>query len=140
MTVKPTSRLEALFETERPEWEQALREAEAELSELRVRENELQRLIHRARVALGLVRPEDQPSSRREPTLHSAMAEVLKDHADGLTAPELLSEINQLGLYTSRNGSAVPLNQIHARASNYRQLFEKREGRIRLRPGIAPPA
>jgi hypothetical protein len=50
-----------------------------------------------------------------------------------MTARDLASEINEERLYRKRDDSAVETNQIHARAKNYGDLFEKVGTRIRLR-------
>ena len=66
-------------------------------------------------------------------TLHEAMSRVLRDRPNGLSAGELADAINRHELYRKRDGSPVHLSQIHARAANYGSLFEKANGRIRLR-------
>lgn len=126
-------RLQQLLEGQRPAWESAIEEAEAELGGLRSREAQLIELIHRARVALGQQDAglADGPGSRA--TLHDAMATVLRERGQPLTGRELADEINRRGLYRQKDGSPVPLNQVHARASNYGDLFVKQDGRIGLR-------
>lgn len=126
-------RLEQLLEGQRPAWESAIEEAEAELVGLRRREAQLIELIRRARVALGQqdAIAADGPAASRA-TLHDAMATVLREHGEPLTGRELADEINRRGLYRQRDGSPVPLNQVHARASNYSNRFVKQGGRIGL--------
>lgn len=127
-------RLEQLLEGQRPAWESAIKEAEAELVELRSREDQLLALIRRARVALGEqdagLADGPEPST---PKLHEAMATVLRERGEPLTGRELADEINRRGLYRRKDGSPLPLNQVHARASNYGDLFVKEDGRIGLR-------
>lgn len=127
-------RLQQLLEGQRPAWESAIEEAEAELVGLRSREAQLIELIHRARVALGQQDAglADGPGASRA-TLHDAMATVLRERGQPLTGRELADEINRRGLYRQKDGSPVPLNQVHARASNYSDLFVKQDGRIGLR-------
>jgi hypothetical protein len=127
-------RLHELLEGQRPAWESAIEEAEAELVALREREAQLIELIHRARVALGQ-QNSDAADRFRAPrvTLHDAMATVLRERGRPLTGRELADEINRRGLYRQKDGSPVPLNQVHARASNYGDLFVKEDRRIGLR-------
>ena len=63
------------------------------------------------------------------------MEVVLRDHAnDWIKAPDLHGEIVERDLYRGRDGRPPALSQIHARAGNYADLFEKAEGgMIRLR-------
>ena len=127
-------RLHELLEAQRPALESAIEEAEGELVELRSRESQLLELIRRARVALGQRDPQsaDGPGALRT-TLHDAMATILRERGHPLSGRELADEINRRGLYRQRDGSPVPLNQVHARASNYGDLFVKQDRRIGLR-------
>ena len=126
--------LRELLEGQRPAWENAITEAEAELLALRGREAQLIELIRRARIALGQ-RDSNSADVRKAPrgTLHDAMATVLRERGEPLSGRELADEINRRGLYRQRDGSPVPLNQVHARASNYDDLFVKQDRRIGLR-------
>ncbi len=105
--------------------------ARAELAALDARRDELEALIAQAEAVLG-----GSPAGDAEPrmTLHDALAMVLREH-DGapMTARELADAVTQRGLYRKRDGSPVEVNQVHARASNYEELFEKDGSLIRLR-------
>lgn len=106
----------------------ALELAETELTACRRRCLELEELIGRARLILGL------DESNREPlTLHDAMGVVLRDHGDGLTAPALAEEVNKRHLYQRKNGKPVEPGQIHARVTSYQAMFTRQAGRIVLR-------
>jgi hypothetical protein len=125
-----------MLESARPGLEAGLAGAERELEELEERRHELIRLIAQARAALGLsgevVRPTVSPE--RSLTLHDALAQILREHGNAwMAARELVDEVNARRLYRKRDGSAVELNQIHARTKNYGEMFEKEGSRIRLR-------
>lgn len=125
----PRNRLEQLFEGQRESIESAMAEAEAELASLRSREAELIHMIRRARIALGQQDIDVVDSAPRpRTTLHQAMVTVLRAHGGPMSGKEIADEINRRGLYRQKDGSPVPLNQVHARANNYRDLFAK-EGR-----------
>ena len=125
------------LEVARPELEAGLLAAETELGQLDKRRAELLDLIGRAKAALGIIPPpaanDDGP---RGQTLHEALAQILREHANQwMSARELANEVNGRGLYRKRDGSSVDSNQISARTKNYDELFEKSAGRIRLREG-----
>ena len=61
--------------------------------------------------------------------LHEAMVEVLRGRGE-MTA----REIAHRDLYRRDDGDHPQANQIHARASNRRDLFERNNRRIRLHP------
>ncbi len=42
-----------------------------------------------------------------------------------MTARSLADAVNDRGLYRTRDGSPVEVNQIHARTNNYQDMFEK---------------
>jgi hypothetical protein len=133
-------RLEQALEEARPGIELALQEARDELTLCEERCRNLRRLISRAEAVVGTAREDDDAITRLERglTLHDAMAEVLADlgpdgWTTGMTARELADAINDAGLYRMRDGSPVEVSQIHARAKNYREMFEKDGPRIRLR-------
>lgn len=136
-TMRDTSnpnRLELLLEGQRASIESAMAEAEAELLSLRSREAELIHLIRRARVALGQQDIDVSDTSQRpRTTLHDAMALVLREQGAPMSGKDLADEINRRGLYRQKDGSPVPLNQVHARANNYRDLFAKEGRRIGLK-------
>lgn len=128
-----SSKLLRVLDGARADIEAGLREAEAELAELDARRAALVALIARANAALGLAdqRPSGPPP--RPPTLHEAMALVLREHGNGpLSAREIADEINQRRLYTKRDGSGVEVSQIHARAKNYAHQFAKVGSKLRL--------
>ena len=67
-------------------------------------------------------------------TLHAALEFILRENGNPwMTVRELADRVNASGLYTTRDGSPVEVNQIHARTKNYSALFEKDRGRVRLR-------
>lgn len=66
-------------------------------------------------------------------TLHDAMASVLKDAGGPLLPAEIAKVINVRDLYRRRDGSPVPVGQIHARAHNYDHLFARNGRQIELR-------
>jgi hypothetical protein len=124
------------LEHARPQFEEALAEAEAELERLDARRAELIELIGRARAALGLsgASPGVDTPGARPLTLHKALAQVLRERGNAwMTARELADEVNTRALYRRRDGSPVEANQVHARTKNYTDLFEKESSQIRLR-------
>jgi hypothetical protein len=125
------SNIAAALQKSRQIIEAELAEARAELAELDARREELEALIAQAEAVLG-----GSPAADAEPrlTLHEALVTVLREH-DGaaMTARELADAVNERGLYRSRDGSPVEVNQVHARASNYEGLFEKNGSLIQLR-------
>jgi HB1, ASXL, restriction endonuclease HTH domain len=124
-----SERLVQALDASRGEIESALREAEQELASLAARRVELERLIRRARAALG----EEEPPPGHV-TLHDAMAIVLREQPDRqMTVRELAAEINRRRLYRKRDGSLLEASQVHARAKNYSRLFEKSRSVVRLR-------
>ena len=56
-------------------------------------------------------------------TLHEAMVQVLTDAGHPMTSRELADAVNGQGLYSRRDGTGVPANQISARANRYPHLF-----------------
>ena len=110
------------------EIEKALQVAETERDSLRLKGEELEQWIERAKVALGRVEPAKQPL-----TLHEAMRVVLGQHRDGLTAPALANELNRQRLYRQKNGKPVEAGQVHARAGSYHAMFRRQNRRIVLR-------
>ncbi len=120
--------------------EEALSEARSELETVDARRDELLQQIARAEALLGPqeVAASEVPAGAIEPrlTLHEALARVLEDGGnEWMTARELADAVNRRGLYRKRDGSAVEVNQVHARANNYDELFEKDGPRIRLKEG-----
>jgi hypothetical protein len=117
----------------RPEIEEQLLLAEADLEECRRHCDELDAVIARARAALGNGPTEAMtPPSRL--TLHEAMSQVLRANGNRPLRPrELAAAVNEQRLYRKRDDSPVDVNQIHARTNNYPHLFEKVDGFVRLR-------
>jgi hypothetical protein len=126
--------LDKALEASRPAIEAALAEAEGELAVVVARKDELERLIARARAALGEPSLEIQPGAApRGMTLHDALKVVLAEHDNQwMTVHELAGEVNSRDLYRKRDGSPVQPSQIHARASSYPSMFEKDGPRVRL--------
>jgi hypothetical protein len=109
----------------------ALAEARSELAALETRRVELESLIARAEAALG---GKDQASTSTEDlTLHQALALVLREAKRPMTPRELADVVNSRGLYRTREGSPVEVNQIHARINNYPDLFEKAGSTVNLK-------
>jgi hypothetical protein len=56
-------------------------------------------------------------------TLHEALAQILRENGNAPTAARALADaVNDRGLYRTRDGSPVEVNQIHARTKNYQDL------------------
>ena len=125
--------LRAVLESRRDELEAALLEAEQELLALDERRSELVRLIERARAALGDHADSAGVPANQRLTAHDAMVEVLKEHIAGLSAEDLAMAVARSGLYQMRDGSPIRPSQVHARVTNYPDLFERRAGKITLR-------
>jgi|SRR5581483_9411792 len=117
--------------------EEALTGARAELEALDRRRAELVEQIDRAEALLGEAGARTIAAEEAEPrTLHAALVRVLEDRGnEWMTARELADEVNRRGLYRTRDGSPVEVNQVHARTNNYAHLFEKDGPRIRLQEG-----
>ncbi len=105
--------------------------ARDELAALDARREELEALIVQAEATIGApLEPDAEPRM----TLHDALAIILRENGDTpMTARELADAVNERGLYRKRDGSLVEINQVHARANNYGDLFEKDGPLIRLR-------
>jgi hypothetical protein len=108
----------------------ALAGARTELNELDARRAELQALIAEAEAPLG-----GTPEQNDGPlTLHQALAQILRENRnEPMTARALADAVNTRGLYRTRDGSPVEVNQVHARTGNYPDLFEKQGSQIRLK-------
>ena len=92
---------------------------------------ELQALITQGESVLGGV---PQPDAETGLTLHEALAQILRENGNvPMTARALTDAVNERGLYRKRDGSLVEVNQVHARTSNYQDLFEKEGSLIHLR-------
>jgi hypothetical protein len=67
-------------------------------------------------------------------TAHGAMAEVLRTAPQHKMRPvDLAAEINRRGLYRMRDGRPIETQQIHARAGNYPDMFERDGAFIKLK-------
>jgi hypothetical protein len=109
----------------------ALAEARAELAALDARRSELEALISQGETALGDAQP---TAGRTMMTLHEALAQILRESGNApMTARALADAVNGRGLYRTRDGSPVEVNQIHARTKNYQDLFEKDGSLISLK-------
>jgi hypothetical protein len=101
----------------------ALTDERAELDALDARRSELQELISQGEAALGQAR---LPVAASAMTLHKALVQVLRENGnEPMTARALADAVNERGLYRTKDGSPVEVNQVHARTSNYQDLFEK---------------
>ena len=78
-------------------------------------------------VSLGLQGDAIQPL-----TLRVRQGEV-ETPAGVLRAPEIVKILDEDRLYLQKNGKPAGLGQVHARVNNYRKLFVRDGGRIRLR-------
>ena len=58
--------------------------------------------------------------------LHGAIALVLGENPEGLTAREIAEKINERGLYQRKDGADVPPSQISARIHNHPRTFTKK--------------
>jgi len=128
-----SKRLRSALRDRRKEIEVGLREARDRFAAVDQERIELLDLIREAEEALG-----EEPAPlpyRGRLTLHEAMEEVLRKRGNPWTkAADLHAEILKLDLYRGRDGRPPAPNQIHARAGNYPDLFEKQKGGlIRLR-------
>src|SRR5882757_10004932 len=109
----------------------ALADARAELAALDARRSELEALVSQGEAALGDARP---PAGTTMMTLHEALAQILRENGNApMTARALADAVNDRGLYRTRDGSPVEVNQIHARTKNYQDLFEKDGSLISLK-------
>lgn len=128
--------LESALEQARPVIERALADARDELGVLRSRESELLELIQRAEAMLGNASVIATPSPAQPLTLHEALIRILRENGNGwMTVHELAQAVTDRGLYRKRDGSAVEVNQVHARTNNYKSVFEKDGAKVRLREG-----
>lgn len=126
----------ALAESQRV-LEAALADARSELIALDHRRAELVEMIDRAE---SMRRSLEEPSGRtaKPLTLHEAMCQILAEHDNRwMTVREIADEANGRRLYRKKDGSDIEPNQIHARAKNYDQLFEKNGPEVRMRTEIA---
>lgn len=120
------------LEKNRQDIQEALAEAERELTEVEQRRAELKGLITRARAAIGL--EEKATVEQRDLTLHEALEVVLSEKGDAwVSVGDLLREVNSRGLYRMKDGRPVEASQIHARLNNYADLFEKQGSKARLK-------
>ena len=113
--------------------EEALAGARSELAKLRTRETELLEQIAQAEAALGRPTGIGPDAEERMMTLHEALATVLRDNGNGWMLPrELRDQVVGRGLYRKRDGSPIEVNQVQARIAHYSDMFEKRDGAVRL--------
>jgi hypothetical protein len=126
------SELKDALATSRDAIKRALPEAERELAECRAHCAELEESIRLARLIVSS-NPSGEGPALAPTTMHQAMTLILRDHPDGLPAPEIAREIERRDLYRRRDGKPAGLGQVHARVHNYPKLFVRDSGRIRLR-------
>lgn len=128
-----TKDLEAALASARRDIGRTLAGARAELAEVVARKERLEALIAEAE---RLEAPSGPAPTSRILTLHEAVAQVLSEHENRwMTARELADIVNERKLYRKKDGTEVEVNQVHARTTNYKKLFEKDASRIRLRNG-----
>jgi hypothetical protein len=131
---KPANALRAAIESARPHLEAGLADAEEELRLLEQRRSELLDLIGRARAALGDTTSRTSRRLGGRMTLHDAMAQVLYESGnEWMTVREVADRINAERMYEKRDGGGADASHIHARAKQYRAMFEKDGARVRLR-------
>jgi multidrug resistance efflux pump len=128
--------LDEALKQAQPAIRDALAQAEREVEELAARRAALEALIARAHATLG---ERSEPAERRR-TLHQALELILSENGnDWMTVSALAKAVNERGLYVKRDGSAVEVNQVHARTHNYEGKFEKDpadRSRVRLRQPV----
>lgn len=108
-------------------------QARSELATLDQRRAELIELIGHAEDTLRSLRSSDRPE--KPLTLHEAICQVLAEQTNQwMTVREIAEQVNSRRLYRKKDGSAIEPSQIHARAKNYDQLFEKDGPNVRMRP------
>src|SRR5690242_2619800 len=96
-----SERLEEALTAHREEVEQALVEAEEELSRLSARQRELEVLIDQARATLGL--PESPVA--KTPSLHEAIEQVLRDNGNQwMEAKDIAHHVNRQSNYRRNDG------------------------------------
>ena len=101
----------------------ALADARAELAALDVRRSELEVLISQGEAALGDAYPSIGKTTM---TLHEALAQILRENGNSpMTARSLADAVNDRGLYRTRAGSPVEVNQIHAARTTTRTCSKK---------------
>ena len=64
-------------------------------------------------------------AQRKKITLHEEMARIIKARGRPMSAHELLAAIIKANRYKTRSGEPVSIEQVHARVSNYPQLFSR---------------
>lgn len=117
----------------------AIKQTEGELAGYREKCRELEELLAQARALVEPARTRGGGAASRRMTLHRAMQEVLAQHPDGLSAPDLAAEINRRRLYLRRDGGPVDVPQVHARTQAYEDVFTRRDRRILLASAASDP-
>lgn len=64
--------------------------------------------------------------------LHTAIAEVLESSGRAMSPAEIAEHINRHGLYSRRDGSPLPANQVSARIRRYPALFSSTPSGIKM--------
>jgi hypothetical protein len=67
--------------------------------------------------------------------LHEAIEAVLRER-DGLTCRALATTIDRLDLFRQSDGEPPPSNEVSARVSHHREMFERRDGKVFLHPNV----
>lgn len=70
--------------------------------------------------------------------LHAAIAEVLESTGRAMSPAEIAEHINRRGLYSRRDGSPLPANQVSARIRRYPAKFSSTPSGIQLNNVHAP--
>jgi hypothetical protein len=134
------SELESALERSRELINAALTEARRELAALDARKAELEALIAQGEAALrGAQAPAIQDAAL---TLHDALQRILRENGNRpMPVRQLADEVNQRGLYRTRDGAPVEVSQVHARTSNYDKVFGKAGSLVWLKeePGVIVP-
>ncbi len=65
-------------------------------------------------------------------TLHEAIEIILQESGEAMTATVIADAVNQRKLYARKDGLPVSAAQIASRIENYRKIFIKENGRIKL--------
>lgn len=64
--------------------------------------------------------------------LHEAIEQVLKVNGHPMTSREIADAVNEGKLFSKSDKQPVEASQISARVCHYRDLFEKKDGKIML--------
>jgi len=113
-------------------------DVEGALSGLRSKRADLLAQLKEVDEEIGLAeqwlgRPES-PIRHKPLTLQDAMAVVLLEGGnEGMRPQRIADVINERKLYTKKDDGPVGANQIQARVSNYKDMFVRTDGLVRLK-------